>query len=91
MEERQGVEVVEASGLDEAHDDFVISDAVVGAVAESDLAHNDVAAQQPLGPVVVCTDFWQVSVSDWCKRSYWGERGDLNPRPLGPQPSALTN
>ena len=20
----------------------------------------------------------------------WGERGDLNPRPLGPQPSALT-
>lgn len=20
----------------------------------------------------------------------WGDRGDLNPRPLGPQPSALT-
>ena len=60
MEERQGVEVVEARGLDEAHDDFVISDAVVGTVAECDLAHNDVAAQQPLGPVVVCTDFFEL-------------------------------
>ena len=22
---------------------------------------------------------------------FWGERWELNPRPLGPQPSALTN
>ena len=60
VEERQAVEVVEARCLDEAHDDFVISDAVVGTVAESDFAHNDVAAQQPLSPVVVCTDFFEL-------------------------------
>ena len=34
-------------------------------------------------------DLKRLKVKEICLKK-WGERGDSNPRPLGPQPSALT-
>ena len=45
MKKDEGVEIQEASGLDEAHEDLMVFDALVGAIAKGDLAKDDVVAK----------------------------------------------
>jgi hypothetical protein len=45
VKEGQRVEILEASGLDEAHQYLMVFDAVVGTIAERDFAQDDVVAQ----------------------------------------------
>ena len=62
MKESEGIDVLESGGLNEAGYDLVIALAVTaeGTVAESDLAHNDIVAQKPLGNIVVSADIRKV-------------------------------
>ena len=53
MQDGQGVEVLEAGGLDDAHQDLMVLHAFFGAVPEGDFTHDHVVAKQPLRQVVV--------------------------------------
>ena len=52
----QGIEVLEPCGLDETHQDLMIFDALVRAIAEGDLAEDDIVTQQTLYQVVMGAD-----------------------------------
>lgn len=45
MEEGQGIEILNARGLDQTHQDLVVQHTICRTIAECDLAHNHVAAQ----------------------------------------------
>ena len=55
-EDGQRIEVLEPCSLDETHQDLVVFDALVGAIAKSNLSQNDIVAQQTLRKVVMGTD-----------------------------------
>ena len=64
--EFEGVEILQACGLDQAHEHLVITLAtpLERAVTEGDFAHDDIIAQATFGDIVVGTDIGEVQTRD---------------------------
>ena len=54
---------MEFGGFNQAHDDLMVANAVVRAIAEGNLTHDNTASQEPLNPVVMSADVREVQAS----------------------------
>ena len=79
-EDGQGIEVLEPCGLDETHQDRMIFDALVRAIAEGDLAEDDIVTQQTLYQVVMGADARHFHARDQLTPYCWMSFAVIGPR-----------